>query len=99
MRDTDWRPSACPICGKTRDAAERPVCKNPDCGKFPTTKSKQYIYVPTYGAPRIISDPIAIFNSREYLSSDKFYELGREIKVETKIIVTSADPVYRSSNE
>ena len=30
MRDTDWRPSACPKCGRTREAAEHPVCENCD---------------------------------------------------------------------
>jgi hypothetical protein len=28
VRDTDWRPSPCPKCGKMRAAAEHPVC---DC--------------------------------------------------------------------
>lgn len=30
MRDTDWRPSPCPTCGRMRHAAEHPVCDN--CG-------------------------------------------------------------------
>jgi hypothetical protein len=33
MRDTDWRPSPCPVCGETREAAEHPVCLNAGCGK------------------------------------------------------------------
>jgi hypothetical protein len=33
MRDTDWRPSPCPICGETRGVAEKPVCLSAGCGK------------------------------------------------------------------
>ena len=33
MRDTDWRPSPCPVCGYWREAAEHPVCTNPNCNK------------------------------------------------------------------
>ena len=33
MRDTDWRPSPCPICGEMRIAAEKPACLNAGCGK------------------------------------------------------------------
>lgn len=32
MEDTDWRPSACPSCGRLRLAAQNPVCENKECG-------------------------------------------------------------------
>lgn len=31
MGDTDWRPSICPTCGEWREAAEHPLCRNPNC--------------------------------------------------------------------
>lgn len=36
MEDTDWRPSACPVCGFgfIREAAKYPVCNNPGCDAF-----------------------------------------------------------------
>lgn len=30
MRDTDWRPSPCPKCGKLREASEFPICEDCD---------------------------------------------------------------------
>ena len=31
IEDTDWRPSACPFCGRLRVAARDPRCQNRDC--------------------------------------------------------------------
>ena len=38
MKDTDWRPSACPVCGRLRTATENPVCRNPRCSAYVDNK-------------------------------------------------------------
>jgi hypothetical protein len=34
MEDTDWRPSACPKCGRLRNADRHPVCENIECRDY-----------------------------------------------------------------
>ena len=38
MEDTDWRPSACPNCGRLRAARRNPICDNQSCSAYTNTK-------------------------------------------------------------
>lgn len=35
MMDTDWRPSPCPNCGRTRPGSEKPTCFYDECSSSP----------------------------------------------------------------
>jgi hypothetical protein len=107
MEDTDWRPSACPVCGEMREAARHPVCRNVDCSEdvakrhlktMINKEPKQYLWVKTDRAPMFVTDLVALYKDRDFdPSEDRIYEIGPEVKLELNIKVTPAKPVYREN--
>lgn len=57
MEDTDWRPSACPNCGRLRHAARRPVCTNPACSMSRITKDEGVTKMITAKEARELAGP------------------------------------------
>lgn len=110
MEDTDWRPSACPSCGKLRNAARYPVCENRECRDYGrggpdkvertmTMKTKaRYLWVRpnSVESPLVfVDDPMELFRGSQFDESvDKLYLIGNEVKFKV-----SLEPVlnYRSS--
>ena len=103
MQDTDWRPSPCPVCGFSREAARTPVCNNPYCANFlgneRTMKTqKQYLWVKQDRAPMFVTDLIALYKDRDFDPvEDKIYEIGPEVKLEMNVKVIPTKPVTREN--
>ena len=106
MEDTDWRPSPCPVCGFSREAARTSVCKNIACDAFVgnerTMKTqKRYLWIRPNSAESpmlLIDDPVELYRGGRFdESTDKLYELGPEVKLEVNIKVIPTGPVYREN--
>lgn len=93
MRDTDWRPSPCPLCGELRAAAKHPVCSNPKCEyksmKNTKTNSGRYLWIRPNSAEApmtIIDDPVELFRGPQFDESvDKLYKIGPEVKLKVSV--------------
>jgi len=112
MEDTDWRPSACPECGRLRNAARYPVCENKQCRDFgrggPDRKPQEetnmsrprYLWIRPNSVESpmlIIDDPVSIFRGNQFDESvDKLYQIGPEVKLK---VVLEPQPSYRLSEE
>jgi hypothetical protein len=106
MEDTDWRPSPCPCCGFTREAARNPVCQNTECkcyglvgdvGERIMKTEKQYVWL-SERTPIIIhsSELELVYKDTRYnADKDRIFELGPEVKLELNVKVT---PATRSAN-
>ena len=110
MEDTDWRPSACPDCGKMRNAERHPVCTNTECVSyargehnrketrmFKPKEEKRYVWIrANFNDATIISDPVAVWQDPSFdRNKDRIYELGAEVEVMVTVNVKHK-PVYRS---
>ena len=102
MIDNDWRPSACPHCGKLRAAARNPICTNTRCKSF--IKSNQsmvkqkprYVCIKASGEAIAVDDAIDFWNSPDFDSAaDSIYRLGDEIEISVSI---NAKKTYRSAH-
>jgi hypothetical protein len=110
MRDTDWRPSACPSCGTTRVAAERPVCYNRNCKSYKSNSTsrderskimkqeQRYVCTDATGCFKgIVTDLTELYHNKDYdRENDRIYELGREVKLKMTLNIEPAQPVYRN---
>lgn len=105
MEDTDWRPSACPVCGFSRSAARHPVCNNPHCAAFEgnertmTLKEhKRYVWIRADGEAKIVDTDIVELWQGPYFDKDKdrIYELGTEVEIKVTVAVKNK-PVYREN--
>jgi hypothetical protein len=103
MEDTDWRPSACPLCEKTREAARTPVCRNPKCdlyvgeARMTTSKeNKRYVWIRADGEAKIIDTDIVELWQGPYFDreKDRIYELGAEVEIKVSVAVKN-QTVYR----
>ena len=65
MKDTDWRPSACLVCGELRAAQEFPVCANPDCPHCGVRQTALPQDVPPLPAPTAQPRRIIQYQDRE----------------------------------
>lgn len=105
MEDTDWRPSPCPTCGKTREAARNPVCCNIACDNYIgrtmrmiDKESKQYLWLQVGRAPVLVSNLVELYKSSDFdPTTDRIFEIGQEVKLELSVKVTPAKPVYREN--
>ena len=104
MRDTDWRPSNCPECGRIRNAAEHPVCDNPDCAANPKGKRtmnkkepERYVWIRANGDATIIdTDIVELWQSPCFdKQKDRIYRLGEEVEIRVTVEVKNKKPVYR----
>ncbi len=107
MKDTDWRPSPCPDCGKMRNAERHPVCTNTECvsyalgehnrkGTRSMATKRYYIWSKQGHALVMVNDLEWLYRNPEFDSkADKIYELGPEVKIEMVVKVIPAKPVTR----
>lgn len=106
MEDTDWRPSACPLCGEMREAQRTPVCKNPKCDyhvnvdrtMIKPKESKRYLWVRKDWTMSIIENPVELLDPTKFegfdQENDRIYEIGPEVEVKVSVEVKNK-PVYR----
>jgi hypothetical protein len=105
MKDTDWRPSSCPVCGHYRAAARHPVCTNLKCVTHPmgerTMIKKEpelYVWIRSDGTVSIIDDPVEIYQSPDFdKAGDYIHRLGEEVEVKISVAVKNKMPTYREN--
>jgi hypothetical protein len=103
MEDTDWRPSACPECGRLRNADRHPVCENKECRDYgrggpdkvertmiTPKEKKSYVWVRKDWTISIIEDPAALLDSTQYSNFDPENDRIYELGAEVEIKVTVA---------
>lgn len=113
MEDTDWRPSACPSCGRLRNAARYPVCENKECRDYglytgvgldkvertmtPNT-SKRYVWIRADGEAKIIDTDIVELWQGPYFDREKDRIYELGAEVEIKVTVAVKNKtVYREN--
>ena len=105
MEDTDWRPSPCPQCGKLRDAAKTPVCRNVACDcyvnasrTFTPNETKRYVVMRSGLPPQIVTGKDELIQAaRGAGEKDRIYELGAEVEIKVTVAVKNK-PVYREGS-
>lgn len=107
MEDTDWRPSACPECGRLRNAARYPVCDNYLCSEYgrggpdkvertmTSKENKRYVWIRENGDATTTSDPVKVWQDPNFdRVKDRIFQLGAEVEVQVTVQVKNKT-VYR----
>ena len=111
MEDTDWRPSACPECGRLRNAARYQVCENIECRDYgrggpdkvertmTSKENKRYVWIRANGDATIIdTDIVELWQSPSFdREKDRIYELGAEVEIKVTVAVKNKT-VYREGS-
>lgn len=95
MEDTDWRPSPCPGCGVTREAARQPVCENKNCEFYLKMNVKSYSQAEKNINEMVKAKMITAKEARELAGPTLEEQLDEQLEYAYDRIRSAAEKKYR----